>query len=96
MKWQDIYDAKPSKNSRGEDVFDIYRKGEEQPIWVDILSDSLETFMKGMMDISDRAAQEEFDALFSDQELKPKDTRPMDVTYPRLREYKSPVEIEDE
>ena len=66
MKWQDAYDARPSKNSRGEDVFDIYRKDTEDAIWVDILPDNLEEFMRGLLGISERAAEEEFDKLFEE------------------------------
>lgn len=87
MKWQDVYEAKPSKNARGENVFDIYRIGDKDAVWVDILADKLEEFMKGMMGITDRAAQEEFDAMFSDQTSKEQNKEEMKVEYDRLRQY---------
>ena len=68
MKWQDAYDARPSKNSRGEDVFDIYRKDTEQMIWADIPVEGLEEFMAGMVDISNKAAADELDKLFEDED----------------------------
>ena len=48
MKWDDSFDARPSKNVRGEDVFDIFRKDTEEMIYADIPVDSLNEIKKQM------------------------------------------------
>lgn len=89
MKWQDAYDARPSKNIRGENVFDIFRKGTQEAIWVDIPEQELEKFMAGMVSIAERAITEELDEMLSVTEPKEvsQDNRPMTIPYDRLRQY---------
>lgn len=80
MKWQDAYDARPSKNSRGEDVFDIYRKDTDQMIWADIPPEGLDEFMVGMANISNKVASDEFDKIFETEEEETNDTQSDNTT----------------
>lgn len=66
MKWQDAYEARPSKNIRGENVFDIFRKGTEDMIWADIPEEELEGFMTEMVKIVEKAASDELETLLTE------------------------------
>lgn len=65
MNWDDCFDARPSKNIRGEDVFDIFRKNTEDMVYSDIPIISIDKIKAQMVSIIDVVAQEELDALLS-------------------------------
>jgi hypothetical protein len=64
VRWEDAFDIKASKNVRGENVYDIYRKGTNEMLWADIPVAEVDEFLKGMIGIVDKVAAEEFDNLF--------------------------------
>lgn len=70
MNWESAYDIRASKNVRGENVYDIYRKGTEEMLWADIPVEKIDQFLKGMVGIAERAAEDELDALFEVEEPK--------------------------
>lgn len=91
MNWERAYDIKASMNVRGENVYDVYRKGTQEMLWADIPVEKIDEFLKGMVRISEIAAAEELDALFTIDAPEPKaESKPMTVTYERLRGYDSP------
>lgn len=97
MKWENAYDIRASKNSRGENVYDVYKKDTEEMIWADIPVVDIDAFLSGMVDIVDRVATEEFDKMFSGSEEEDKqDTKPMNIPYTRHRGYEPFAEIIDE
>lgn len=66
MNWEDAYDLRPSKNVRGENVYDIYRKGTENMLWADIPVDQIEDFLKVMVDFANRVITQQMDDIFSE------------------------------
>lgn len=96
MKWDDAFEARPSKNVRQEDVFDIYRKGTEEMIYSDIPPNSLEDIKKQMSDLLDHVAREELEAVLTGEEPIRKNENPLQVSYERLRKFQTYAEIIDE
>lgn len=86
MKWEDAFEARPSKNVRGEDVYDVYRKSTLVMIYSDIPVDSLEAIKKQMMDLLEHVAREELEEMLTG-EKKESDMNPMSVEYDRLKDY---------
>ena len=70
LKWEDQFDVKESKNSRGEVVFDIYRKGTDYMIWSDVANmQEVENVCKGMCALMEVVAADEMERLLlSDEE----------------------------
>jgi hypothetical protein len=99
MKWEDCFEARPSTNVRGENVFDIFRKGTEEMIYSDIPVNSIEAIKKQMSDLLDYVAREELEAVLTGEEPQTNTENPMTVTYERLRNfdgYASPIFEEEE
>lgn len=90
MNWERAYDIRASKNARGENVYDIYRKGTEDMVWADIPVKDIDIFLKRAVAMSEQVAQEYFDKLFSGEEKSVVEVKPMTVTYERLRQYELP------
>jgi hypothetical protein len=65
MRWEDAYEIKLSKNSRGESVYDIFRKGTDRMLWADIPVDKIDGFLKWVVTLSDQIVTEQMDELFS-------------------------------
>lgn len=94
MKWQDVYDIKPSTNIRGERVHDIYKKGETEATWVDIPVDFTDEFLKNIEKLCGALANQELEKILGEAPAElPQNHEPMTVEYNRLRQYE--IEKED-
>ena len=80
MKWENAYDIRASKNSRGENVYDVYRKDTEDMIWADVPVADIDTFLSGLVDISNKAATEELDSLFEMDNDEAKEDKTKETT----------------
>lgn len=92
MRWQDAFDIKPTKNVRGENTYDVYRKDSEEMLASDIPAKEIDEFLLGLMRFLKRIAEEELEsALVGEVEDAPQETTPAVAQYTRLRDYgKSP------
>lgn len=90
VRWEDAFDAIESKNSRGEKVYDIFRKGTQDMLWADIPENKLEDFKKVMTDYAERILSQDLEDILTEEQQveKTKDSTPMEVTYNRLRDYR--------
>lgn len=94
LNWKDAFDIKPSKNTRGEDTYDVYRKGTDVMIAADVLASEIDDFLKGMMQMSERIATEELEAMLGNEIPSPS-KEPAQVEYTRTRQFGGPF-FEDE
>jgi len=96
MKWQDAWDIKPSKNVRGEDVYDIFRKDTNDMIWADIPAKDIDKFLGALVSQSEYYANQELDALFTvEEKQEAPESKPLEIGYDRLRGLDYPVTFEE-
>lgn len=96
FKWEDAFEVRQSKNTRGEDTFDVYRKGTEEMIAADVRKEDIEEFLQGLARFVHRVATEELEEMLGNEVPKPS-TEPVEAKYIRTRQYGSPwAEIEEE
>lgn len=95
MKWEDCFEARPSTNVRGENVFDIFRKGTEEMIYSDIPVNSIEAIKKQMSDLLDYVAREELEAVLTGEIRNQDNNSPMTVPYAKYG-FPFVTAIEDE
>jgi hypothetical protein len=67
MRWEDLYTIVEGLNPRGEPVFDVYVKDTDNMMWANIPVDDIEEFMKGVLSIIEKVAEEEFDKMFEQE-----------------------------
>lgn len=72
LKWEDAFEVKPSKNTRGEDTFDVYRKGTEEMIAAAVLKENIDKFLDDLAKIVSRVATEELEAMLGNEVQKTK------------------------
>lgn len=95
FKWQDAFDIKPSKNLRGEDTFDVYRKDSDVMLAADVLASEIDKFLEGMAKVSERYAIEELEAVLGNDTTEPS-KEPAEAEYVRTRQMYPAAWVEDE
>lgn len=95
LKWEDAFEARPSKNVRGEAVFDIFRKNTEEMLYSDIPAMDLDKIKKQMSDLIDHIATEEIEVALG-KEPEVQKTEPVGIGYDRLRGFYSGLEFEED
>ncbi len=96
LDWKDAFDIKPSKNTRGEDTYDVYRKGTDVMIAADVLATEVDKFLEEMVKMGDRHATEELEALLGNDTPTPSN-EPAEAEYIRTRQFGGPVAwVEDD